>query len=62
MGFVWKIVTKYKLVTIFGLCLVLALIFQAVQSPLLFIFTIASYISGAILVFWLFSLIRLGKD
>ena len=62
MGFVWKFMTKYKPVTVFGLCLVLALIFRAVQSPLLFLFSIASYISGAILVFWLFSLIRFGRD
>ncbi len=60
--FAWKVVTKYKPVSIFGLFLILTLIFRVGDSPILFVFTVAAYISGAILIFWLFSFIRLGKD
>jgi len=55
---------KCKSISIFGLFLILAIIFNAVSptSPLLLLFVLASYISGAVLVFWAFSILLKTKD
>ena len=58
-GFVRFVIgcVKCKPLSIFGVFLILAIIFNAVSptSLLSFLFVIASYISGALLVIWVFS-------
>ncbi len=58
-GFVQFIIgcNKCKPPIIFGLFLILTIIFSKVTptSPLSFFFAIASYISGAVLFFWIFT-------
>ncbi len=55
----WKAV-KCKPIAMFGIFLVLTLFLNAVHSPLAFLALMATYLSGAILIFWAFTFIRIG--
>ncbi len=55
----WKAV-KCKPVAIFGIFLALTLFLNAVNSPLSVLTLMATYMSGAILIFWAFTFIRIG--
>ena len=59
--FVWFIIRGVKCtpISIFGILLIIAFIVNTVSptSPLSLLFVILSYISGTVLIFWVFTLL-----